>query len=89
MRAKRDYELIKYGKYNRHAIMQRAWAYMKQNKAFKWYSFAKALKDAWTDAHLKMDEYQSSLVQEEPIGKQRNVHEFGYAMLGWRYEHVG
>jgi len=43
----RDYRLVVDGKYNRRAIMQRAWAYMKKNKAFKWYSFAKALKDAW------------------------------------------
>jgi len=46
----RDYRLVVDGKYNRRAIMQRAWAYMKKNKAFKWYSFAKALKDAWVDA---------------------------------------
>ena len=57
----RDYRLVINGKYNRRAIMQKAWAYMKQNKAFKWYSFAKALKDAWTDASLKMDEYKAQV----------------------------
>lgn len=30
----RDYNLIKDGKYNMKSIMQRAWAYMKLNKAF-------------------------------------------------------
>lgn len=57
----RDYRLVINGKYNRRAIMQKAWAYMKQNKAFNWYSFAKALKDAWTDASLKMDEYKAQV----------------------------
>lgn len=64
----RDYRLVVDGKYNRRAIMQRSWAYMKQNKAymkqnkaFKWYSFAKALKDAWVDASLKMDEYKAQV----------------------------
>lgn len=58
----RDYRLVVDGKYNRCAIMQRAWAYMKQNKAFKWYSFAEALKDAWVDASLKMDEYKAQII---------------------------
>lgn len=57
----RDYNLIKDGKYNMKAIMQRAWAYKKLNKDFKWYSFAKALKDAWVDASLKMDEYKAQV----------------------------
>lgn len=57
----RDYKLVKDGKYNMKAIMQRAWVYMKQNKAFKWYSFAKALKDAWVDASLKMDDYKAQV----------------------------
>ena len=57
----RDYKLVVDGKYNRRAIMQRAWAYMKQNTSFKWYSFAKALKDAWVDASLKMDEYKAQI----------------------------
>jgi hypothetical protein len=73
MKAKRDYELVKNGKYNMRAIMQRAWAYMKQNKSLKWYSFAMALKSAWADAILKMDEYKSSLVKSEPIQKNGNV----------------
>ena len=60
----RDYRLVVDGKYNRRAIMQRAWAYMKKNKAFKWYSFAKALKDAWVDASLKMDDYKA---QTSPV----------------------
>ncbi|MDC1810339.1 hypothetical protein POZ03_07690 [Bacteroides uniformis] len=89
MTKSRDYNLVVDGRYNHRAIMQLALVYSRRNKSLRWYSFGHALKDAWADAHLKMDEYQSSLVQDEPIGKQRNVHEFGYAMLGWRYEHVG
>lgn len=61
MKAKRDYELVKNGKYNMRAIMQRAWAYMKQNKSLKWYSFAMALKAAWADASLKMDEHKAQV----------------------------
>lgn len=58
---KRDYQLIKDGKYNMKAIMQRAWVYMKQNKDLTWYSFTTALKDAWVDAGLKMDEYKAQI----------------------------
>lgn len=57
----RDYRLVVDGKYNMKAIMQRAWAYMKQNKDLTWYSFATALKDAWVDASLKMDEYKAQI----------------------------
>ena len=59
----RDYRLVVDGKYNMKAIMQRAWAYMKQNKDLTWYSFAKALKDAcaWVDASLKMDKYKAQV----------------------------
>lgn len=57
----RDYRLVVDGKYNMKAIMQRAWAYVKQNKDLTLYSFAKALKDAWVDASLKMDEYKAQI----------------------------
>lgn len=62
MRAKRDYNLVIDGKYNRSAIMQRAYAYMKCYSSCKWYTFKNALKEAWCDAQLKMDEFRSSLV---------------------------
>lgn len=71
----RDYNLIVDGKYNRRAIMQRAYAYMKRNLSLKWYTFKMALKEAWVDAHLKMDDYKASLVREQPeaLKKQGNV----------------
>lgn len=58
MRAKRDYNLVVDGKYNRRAIMQRAYVYVRNYK----YSLSSAMKMAWCDAQLKMDEYKSSLV---------------------------
>ena len=49
---KRDYELIRDGKFNMRAIMQRAWAYVKVDRI----SFKVALKNAWADAKIKMDD---------------------------------
>ena len=46
---KRDYELVKNGKYNRRAIMQRAYVYMRNYN----YSLSSALKTAWCDAHFR------------------------------------
>lgn len=54
---KRDYELVKNGKYNRSAIMQRAYVYVRNYK----YSLSSALKTAWCDARLKMDEYKAQV----------------------------
>ena len=53
----RDYELVKDGKYNMKAIMQRAWVYVRQYG----YSLKSALRTSWVDARLKMDEYVESL----------------------------
>lgn len=58
---KRDYNLVKDGKYNRLAIMQLAWAYMRQNKHLSFYTFRSALRNAWVDARLKMDEFKAQL----------------------------
>lgn len=88
MTKSRDYNLVTEGRYNHRAIMQLAFAYSRRNKSLRWYSFGHALRDAWADAHLKMDEYRASLAGNESIGKKRGVHEIGYAMLGWRYEHI-
>lgn len=49
----RDYRLVVDGTYNRRAIMQRAWAYMRQNRSLKWYSLEHALKESWADASMK------------------------------------
>lgn len=84
----RDYSLVADGKYNHRAIMQLAFAYSEGNKSIRWYSFGHALRDAWADAKMKMDEYTASLVGREPIGRKCNSHDIGYAMLGWRYEHI-
>lgn len=54
---KRDYSLIVDGKYNFRAIIQRAWVYVRNYG----YSFKSALKTAWIDAHLKMDEYKAEI----------------------------
>ena len=55
----RDYRLVVGGTYNRRAIMQRAWVYMRRNRSLKWYSLEHALKESWADARLKMDEYKT------------------------------
>lgn len=70
MSANRDYNLIVEGKFNRRAIMQRAYAYMKRYSSCKWYTFKNALKEAWSDAQLKMDEYKSSLIATPYAPKQ-------------------
>lgn len=54
---KRDYELVKASKYNKSAIMQRAYVYVRNYN----YSLSSALKMAWCDAHLKMDEYKAQI----------------------------
>lgn len=74
MKAKRDYELVKNGRYNMRAIMQKAWAY-KNNPFCTQYrnDFKGALKAAWIDARLAMDGYKLSLVKAEPIKKDGNV----------------
>lgn len=54
---KRDYELVKDGKFNVRAIMQRAWVYVRlYGKSLK-----SALRSAWVDAHLKMDDLKTEI----------------------------
>ena len=84
----RDYNLVTEGRYNHRAIMQLAFAYSRRNKSLRWYSFRHALREVWADAKIKMDEYNASFVGREPIGRKRSIHDIGYAMLGWRYEHI-
>lgn len=78
MKAKRDYELVKNGRYNMRAIMQRAWAYVHNFACVQYRNdFKGALKAAWVDARLVMDEYKASLVKAEPIEKYGNMlHDF-------------
>ena len=65
----RDYELVRNGKYNMKAIMQRAWAYVHKYG----YSLKSALRTSWVDARLKMDEYVESLKPKAIEPKQENV----------------
>ena len=88
MTKSRDYNLVTEGRNNHRAIMQLAFAYSRRNKSLRWYSFGHALREAWADAKIKMDEYTYSLVGREPIGRKCNSDDIGYAMLGWRYEHI-
>lgn len=65
----RNYELVKNGKYNMKAIMQRAWVYVRNYG----YSLKSALRTSWVDARLKMDEYVASLNSRTIEPKQGNV----------------
>lgn len=57
MAALRRENLVKDGKYNRAEIMKRAWAYVKNpfNTEYR-NDFKAALRAAWVDAKLVMDE---------------------------------
>lgn len=71
---KRDYELVKNGKYNMTAIMQKAWAY--KNDLFCTIyrnNFKAALKAAWVDARLAMDTYKAQSNPVKMDAKQGNV----------------
>ena len=65
----RDYSLIKDGKYNMKAIMQRAWVYVRNYG----YSLKSALRISWEDSRLAMDEYVESLKPKAIEPKQGNV----------------
>lgn len=67
-RNKRDYRLVVDGYYNRKAIMQRAWVYVRNYK----HSLKSAIKTSWCDAQLKMDEYKRSL-SSGPIFPRKNL----------------
>lgn len=55
---KRDYRLVVDGKYNRKAIMQRAFAFMIVYPII--YTLKSALRQAWIDAQLAMEDYNYS-----------------------------
>lgn len=54
---KRDYELVKDGKFNMRAIMQRAWIYVRNYG----YSLKAALKSAWIDARVKFEDMNKAI----------------------------
>lgn len=57
----RDYRLVVNGKYNRVAIMQRAWAIVRTNKRVGIvYTISEAIRQAWNDAKVDMDNYKIS-----------------------------
>lgn len=60
MKTRRKLELVVNGKYNMKAIMKKAWMY-KNNPFCTQYrnDFKGALKEAWVDARLAMDEYKA------------------------------
>lgn len=72
----RDYDLIKNGRYNHRAIIQRAYAYVRNYK----YPLSSGLKIAWCDAHLKMDEFKA---QVSPMyqGYQKPDNDFRQALV--------
>lgn len=67
MAALRRENLVKDGKYNRAEIMKRAWAYVKNpfNTEYR-NDFKAALRAAWVDAKLVMDE---AVAEEQRIGR--------------------
>lgn len=56
----RDYQLVREGKFNMKAIMQRAWCYVKNYR----YSLKSALKKSWVDARIAMED---AIREEKPI----------------------
>lgn len=79
MKTRRDYELVKNGKYNMTAIMQKAWAY-KNNPFSTQYrnNFKASLKAAWIDARLAMDEYKAQLNAKNCSFVKRDLKSFLY-----------
>lgn len=72
----RDYRLVIDGKFNKVAIMQRAWSIVRCDKRVGIKTtFASALRQAWNDARVKMDLYLIEKKREEaPVEvKQANV----------------
>lgn len=62
----RDYRLVVNGKYNRVAIMQRAWAIVRTNKRVGIvYTISEAIHQAWNDAKVDMDNYKISQKSDE------------------------
>lgn len=67
MTSRRKLELVVNGKYNVKAIMKKAWMY-KNNPFCTQYrnDFKGALREAWADARLAMDEFKSLQKENRP-----------------------
>lgn len=67
MTTRRKVELVVNGKYNMKAIMKKAWMY-KNNPFCTQYrnDFKGALREAWVDARLAMDEYKAMQKKNRP-----------------------
>lgn len=67
----RDYRLVVNGKYNRVAIMQRAWVIVRTNKRVGIvYTISEAIHQAWNDAKVDMDNYK---ISQKPYEINRNL----------------
>jgi len=98
---RRDYKLVRDGKYNRTAIMQQAWAYVRMCN----YSYENALQEAWNHARQKMklirwqERKQLTVNNNAPAEnktKQYPASNFGYnrgqhagLFTGWNYNYTG
>lgn len=73
MAALKKENLVKGGKFNRAEIMKRAWAYVKNpfNTQYR-NNFKRALKAAWLDAKMVMDE--SKMAEEKPVFNGVNLY---------------
>ena len=86
---KRDYRLVTDGKYNRKAIIQRAWIYVRNYN----YSLNFAMRMSWADAQIKKDEYHNELQIKEkglflPI-KNLSLGDIAAGFMPvWRIDHV-
>ena len=90
----RDYRLIVDVKYNRKAIMQRAWCIVRNDRRVGVRtSFASALRQAWNDAHVKMDVCLIEKRQDEAKVEMKQVNvlrdflmrpEYRYYDSAWR-----
>lgn len=89
MKAKRDRRLVVDGKYNKRAIMQRAWAYVNDFACTMYRNdFKGALKAAWADARLAMNDYKASLVKTEPVSLKRQGNILRDLFLGNHPEYI-
>lgn len=83
--------LVKDGKYNRAEVMKRAWAYVRNpfNTMYRG-NFKAALKAAWIDARLVMEEYKQDLASEgKPLFPNKGLSiESLYCSYNMRMGHV-
>ena len=71
----RDYRLVIDGKFNRKAIMRRAWSIVRCDKRVGIKTtFASALRQAWNDARVKMDLYLIEKKQDEERVEPKQVN---------------